>query len=194
MFVALCDVEGNYLAVKAFQHTSLTSVMLLDCFSIPSSMILSALLLGVRYSKAHYIGTFMCICGLVLVVLSDSLSKKGENDSSNDADGFLLGDLMVLASSILYAASNVGGEFMIKSRDYKFYLSRLGFFGSIISLIQLAVLEKEELISTTWNFRNVGLISIFVLALLLMYILTSVFLGKGDAGKFLPFMPLVIYC
>ncbi len=33
--VALCDVEGNYLLVMAYQYTTITSVQLLDCFTIP---------------------------------------------------------------------------------------------------------------------------------------------------------------
>ena len=33
--LALLDVEGNYLVVLAFRFTSVTSITLLDCFSIP---------------------------------------------------------------------------------------------------------------------------------------------------------------
>eukprot|EP00667_Euglena_gracilis_P033085 EG_transcript_52782 len=32
--VAMADVEGNFLIVKAYQYTDMVSVQLLDCFSI----------------------------------------------------------------------------------------------------------------------------------------------------------------
>ena len=46
--LALMDVEANYLLVSAYRYTSLTSVTLLDCFSIPLSVALTGLLLGAR--------------------------------------------------------------------------------------------------------------------------------------------------
>ena len=47
--VSLVDVEANYLVVKAYQYTSITSVMLLDSFTIPCVMLLSFIFLGSRY-------------------------------------------------------------------------------------------------------------------------------------------------
>jgi solute carrier family 35 protein F1/2 len=44
--LAVCDVEANFLVVLAYQYTSLSSVMLLDCFSIPCVMLLSWFLLN----------------------------------------------------------------------------------------------------------------------------------------------------
>ncbi|KAL8255502.1 hypothetical protein R6Q59_030569 [Mikania micrantha] len=35
LLLGISDVEANYLVVKAYQYTSLTSVMLLDCWSYP---------------------------------------------------------------------------------------------------------------------------------------------------------------
>eukprot|EP00741_Cyanophora_paradoxa_P016287 tig00020911_g15726.t1 len=47
--IAVADVEGNFLVVKAFQLTSFTSAMLLDAFAIPCVMGLGCLLLAARY-------------------------------------------------------------------------------------------------------------------------------------------------
>jgi len=38
--LALVDVEANYLVVKAYAYTSMTSVMLIDCWSIVVAMAL----------------------------------------------------------------------------------------------------------------------------------------------------------
>lgn len=53
--LALADVEGNFLVVCAYQYTSISSAMLLDCFTIPVVMLLSALFLSakVRVSCCH---------------------------------------------------------------------------------------------------------------------------------------------
>lgn len=49
--LACIDVEANVLLVWAYQYTSITSVMLLDCFTIPSVMILSCVFLKARYTR-----------------------------------------------------------------------------------------------------------------------------------------------
>ena len=46
---AVLDVEANYFVVKAFQYTSITSVTLLDCFSIPCAMLLTRVFLQSRW-------------------------------------------------------------------------------------------------------------------------------------------------
>ncbi len=40
--VAIADVEGNFLLVKAYQYTTIASVQLLDCFGIPCVMVRSS--------------------------------------------------------------------------------------------------------------------------------------------------------
>jgi hypothetical protein len=47
--LALADVEANYIIVLAYQYTSITSVTLLDCATIPFAMAFSHLALGTRY-------------------------------------------------------------------------------------------------------------------------------------------------
>jgi len=39
-FAALLDVEANFLVLTAYNYTSITSIMLLDCFTIPCAMLL----------------------------------------------------------------------------------------------------------------------------------------------------------
>jgi hypothetical protein len=46
--LAFADVEANFLVVKAYKYTTITSVMLLDCFTIPCVMLLSSVFLRAR--------------------------------------------------------------------------------------------------------------------------------------------------
>ena len=52
--LAVADVEGNYFAVKAYQYTSITSVMLLDCFTIPCVMVLSKIFLHAKVTDTAF--------------------------------------------------------------------------------------------------------------------------------------------
>ncbi|XP_021236107.1 solute carrier family 35 member F2 isoform X4 [Numida meleagris] len=53
IFLGLADVEANYMIVKAYQYTTLTSVQLLDCFGIPVLMALSWFILRARAIVEH---------------------------------------------------------------------------------------------------------------------------------------------
>jgi hypothetical protein len=55
-FFALCDVEANFLIVLAYQYTSMLSITVLDCFTIPTVTILSIFFLGAHpwmYTRMH---------------------------------------------------------------------------------------------------------------------------------------------
>jgi hypothetical protein len=55
---ALSDVQANFLIVLAYQYTSMLSITVLDCFTIPTVTILSILFLG----KQAYMNEFCPPC------------------------------------------------------------------------------------------------------------------------------------
>ncbi|KAI5060806.1 hypothetical protein GOP47_0025226, partial [Adiantum capillus-veneris] len=71
LVLALMDVEGNYFVVKAYQYTSLTSVLLLDRWTIPCVLLLSWLFIKTKYNASQLIRVCACVLGLVFVILSD---------------------------------------------------------------------------------------------------------------------------
>ena len=64
----LCECAVN----KAYQYSSITSVTLLDCWTIPWVIILTWILLGTRKSLWQLSGAAVCVLGLCLVMFSDS--------------------------------------------------------------------------------------------------------------------------
>ncbi|ONI29184.1 hypothetical protein PRUPE_1G186000 [Prunus persica] len=62
-----------------------------------------------------------------------------------------LGDVLVIAGSTLYAVSNVSEEFLVKNADRVELMAMLGFFGAIVSAIQISILERNELKSIHWS-------------------------------------------
>ena len=71
LLIAVFDVEGNYLMVKAYRYTSITSVQLLDSVTIPTVLILSWLLLKYRYEWIHIGGVAVAMTGMGLMIFAD---------------------------------------------------------------------------------------------------------------------------
>ncbi|KAL6661030.1 hypothetical protein ACP70R_000414 [Stipagrostis hirtigluma subsp. patula] len=163
LILGIIDVEANYIVVKSYQYTSLTSVMLLDCWSIPCVIVLTWIFLKTKYTLRKFIGVGVCVAGLILVVFSDvhaSDRAKGPNP--------LKGDLLVIFGSMLYACSNVTEEFLVKKSNRVELMAMLGIFGAVISANR-SILEREELHSIKWNAGAVFPFVGFALAMFMFY-------------------------
>lgn len=51
----------------------------------------------------------------------------------------VIGDMLCLGGSMLYAVANVSEEFLVKQHSRMEYLGMVGLFGSLISGVQLSV-------------------------------------------------------
>jgi solute carrier family 35, member F1/2 len=149
--LAVLDVEANFLIVTAYQYTSITSVMLIDCWTIPCVMLLSWWKLGARFKWQHIFGVALCLAGLAILVASDFVGAGGahqrllsdEGLAESDVGGIpraVLGDLLCFLGATLYAVSNVAQEVVVKSLDRIEYLAQLGFWGALVSSVQVSVL------------------------------------------------------
>uniref|UniRef100_A0A3Q3SJR0 Solute carrier family 35 member F2-like n=1 Tax=Mastacembelus armatus TaxID=205130 RepID=A0A3Q3SJR0_9TELE len=166
LLLGLVDVEANYTVVKAYQYTSLTSVQLLDCFVIPVLLVLSWWILKTHYRPVHYVAVCICLLGVGAMVGADLLAGRDQGSTSN----ILLGDGLVLLSASLYAVSNVCQEYTVKNLSRVEFLGMVGLFGTIISIIQMVILEYTEVAAIQWNWQ-VGLL--FAAYALCMYALYS---------------------
>ncbi|XP_040985867.1 solute carrier family 35 member F1-like isoform X1 [Juglans microcarpa x Juglans regia] len=169
--LGLVDVEANFLVVKAYQYTSLTSVMLLDCWSIPSVMVLTWIFLKTKYRFRKIVGVVVCVAGLVVVVFSD-VHAGDRAGGSNPRKG----DSLVIAGAMLYAISNVSEEFLVKHADRVELMALLGLFGAIISAIQISILERNELKSIQWSVGAALPFVGFAVAMFLFYSLVPILL------------------
>ncbi|KAI5615078.1 solute carrier family 35 member F1 [Silurus asotus] len=155
MILGVIDIEANYLVIKAYQYTTLTSVQLLDCFVIPVVLLLSWFFLLVRYKVVHFVGVGVCLLGIGCMVGADVLVGRQQGLG----DHKLLGDLLVLAGATLYGISNVCEEFIVKNLSRVEFLGMMGLFGSFFSGIQLAIMEHKELLKVQWDWQ-IGLLYI----------------------------------
>lgn len=172
LVMGLADVEANYAVVKAYQFTTLTSIQLLDCFVIPVLMVLSWIFLKTRYRPVHFVAVVVCLLGVAAMVGADIIAGRDQGSTSD----VVLGDGLVLLSSILYAVSNLCQEHTVKNLSRVEFLGMMGLFGTLISGVQLAVLEINAVKAIKWDLF---ISMLFVVYALCMYALYS-------------FMPVVV--
>lgn len=110
IILAVIDLEANYVVVLAYQYTDMMSIQLLDCFTVPCVLVLSFFVLRMKFAVTHIVGGVIAIGGLILLITldADGLSR------SESGGREVLGDMLCLVSSALYATSNVLTEWFIK--------------------------------------------------------------------------------
>lgn len=100
IILAATDVEGNFLAVKAYNYTTLLSCELLDAWAIPSCLFFSWLYMRTRYRPSQLLGVLVCVGGLGMLVASDELTDK-DYPAANRG----LGDAFMVIGATLYGFS-----------------------------------------------------------------------------------------
>ncbi|KAM8821482.1 solute carrier family 35 member F2 [Eudromia elegans] len=165
ILLGLADVEANYTIVKAYQYTTLTSVQLLDCFGIPVLMALSWFILRARYKAIHFIAVAVCLLGVGTMVGADVLAGRQDTEGSD----VVIGDVLVLLGASLYAISNVSEEYIVKNLSRVEFLGMVGLFGTIISGLQLAIVEHKDLMKIQWNWKVALLFAAFALCMFGLY-------------------------
>ncbi|CAA7016692.1 unnamed protein product [Microthlaspi erraticum] len=177
--LALVDVEGNFLMAKAYQNTSMTSIMLLDCWAIPCVLFLTWVFLKTRYKLMKIAGVVICTVGAVMVVFSD-VHAGDRAGGSNPVKG----DLLVIVGATLYAVCNVSQEFLVTNADRIELMAFVGLFGAIIGAIQVSIFERGVLKSIDWS-SGVGLRYLGIaIAWFLFYSLLTVLLKTSGSAMF----------
>ncbi|KAG7217167.1 hypothetical protein INR49_027708 [Caranx melampygus] len=165
LVMGLADVEANYAVVRAYQFTTLTSIQLLDCFVIPVLMLLSWFILKTRYRLIHFVAVIVCVLGVGAMVGADILAGRDRGSTSD----VLLGDGLVLLSAVLYAVSNTCQEYTVKNLSRVEFLGMMGLFGTLISGVQLAVLETQAVAAIKWDLHISMLFAVYVLCMYTLY-------------------------
>ncbi|XP_077235807.1 uncharacterized protein LOC143877562 isoform X2 [Tasmannia lanceolata] len=164
--------------IKAYQFSSITSVTLLDCWTVPWAIILTWIFIGTRYSLWQLLGAATCVVGLGLVLLSDAGVSGGGGNKP------LLGDSLVIAGTFFYAISNVGEEYCVKKKDRVEVVAMLGIFGVIVSVCQIFIFEKKDLEAVKWSAEIISLFVGFAMSTFLFYTIAPFVLKMGGATIF----------
>ena len=140
-FCSLIDTSATILIVAAYSKTSITSVMIIEDFSIPSAVLLSLFFLKVKYTKLHYIAIAILACGISFGFINDFIHPPGDDTK----DQPLLGDIMALTGAFFYALENVLQEHLLKKpQDIFNFLGFIGLFGVLITLFEATCVWEFE--------------------------------------------------
>lgn len=156
----------------------------IDAFVLPITLILSYFFIKLRYKFNHLLGVIACLCGCGLIITADYLVQI---ESGKDGGKHRIsGDILCFMASVLYAVSNVSSEIFIKDNSKLEYLSMIGFMGTLISLVQMFVLEREE-ISLLFQVDNLMICKLVhhFCTITLFFVITRFLFYRGPicAGK-----------
>ena len=187
--LSLIDVQANYFVVWAYQYTDITSVTLLDCFTLPCIVLLSSRLLGVRYSASHFAAVSICLSGLGLLMGADIIERPNRTRYSHP----WVGDCLVLVGAALCALSNVAQEQLVRISRAR-YFGLLGLYGVAFSILNCALFERRALAAAYKEIYEAppaqatelaGLLAGFSLSLYFFYVLVGYLLSRGSSALFM---------
>lgn len=182
--LALVDVQANCLLVLAYRYTSITSVMILDCFTIPCVMVLSKVILHAQYTRLHLLGVLACLAGLCCTVVSDGLRDRAAESDADQPPRAVLGDVLTLCGAALYAVSNVLMELLAKDRGRHELLGAIGAAGFLIGGAQSGLMERAAFERTRWRMADLGLVVAYSGCMFGFYAGAAYFLEAADAALF----------
>ncbi|PSS28345.1 hypothetical protein M430DRAFT_32759 [Amorphotheca resinae ATCC 22711] len=180
IILSFMDVEGNYFTVLAYRYTNILSAQLLNFWSIVCVVIVSFVLLHVRYKWAQILGILICCGGMGILLASDHITGSNGGDPPTQ----LKGDLFGLAGATFYGLSNVFEEWFVSKRPMYEVLGMLGLFGIIINGVTAAIFDRGSFQSATWDGQVGGYIVGYTIALALFYSLAPLILRMASAAFF----------
>ncbi|KAI0641936.1 DUF914-domain-containing protein [Trametes meyenii] len=179
IILAACDVEGNFLVVKAYQYTTLLSCMLLDAWAIPVCLLFSWIYLRPKYHWTQLLGVVVCIGGLGMLVASDEITDKDWPALSRAK-----GDVFMLVGASLYGFTNATEEFFVRRSPLYEVVGQLGMWGVLINGIQAAGLEHKAMTTVSWNGATIGLLVAYTAAMFILYTVAPILYRMASSAYY----------
>ena len=179
--VAFLDAEAAYLILLSFQYTTLTSVNLLQSFVIVSAALTSTLFLSVKYKIEHVMGIALSLTGIIVLLLVDVKDENPFGTLVGSEQKRLIGDCLVLLASIFYGISNVSTEVLTRKYGLAEFLGMHQLFAVLISGTQVCILEREAILTVSWNINLVLFIFAYVIVSVLFVTLLATVIKYSSA-------------
>lgn len=163
--LAFFDVEGNYFVVLAYRYTTILSAQLINFWAIVVVVILSFLLLRVRYHWTQIAGILLCIGGMGVLFGSDKITGFNAFPAADQVKG----DLFALLGATFYGLSNCFEEYLVSERPLYEVVGQLAFWGMFINGTQAGIFDRTSFRSAAWNSRVGGYLAGYTFILSLFY-------------------------
>ncbi|KZZ96343.1 hypothetical protein AAP_01116 [Ascosphaera apis ARSEF 7405] len=180
---SFCDVEGNYFVVLSYNYTTILSAQLINFWAIAMVVIVSFLLLKVKYHWAQIFGILVCIGGMGVLFGSDHIT--GANASGHISTGRQIkGDIFALIGATFYGLSNVTEEYFVSTRPLYEVLGQMGIYGMIINGVQAGIFDRHGFRDATWNGKVGGYLTGYTIVLFLFYSFAPLLFRLASAAFF----------
>jgi len=180
--LAFMDVQGNYFTVLAYRYTTILSAQLINFWAIVVVVLISFLLLKVRYHFTQVAGILICVGGMGILLASDHIT--GANGGDVSSGNQLKGDLFALLGATFYGLTNVAEEFLVSKRPLYEVVGQLGFWAMLINGTQAGIFDRASFRSATWDGQVAGYIVGYTLCLFLFYTLAPLMFRLASAAFF----------
>ncbi len=176
------DVEGNYFTVLAYRYTTILSAQLINFWAIVVVVIISFLVLKVRYHITQVLGILICVGGMGILLASDHIT--GSNGGDISSGDQLKGDLFALLGATFYGLSNVTEEFLVSKRPLYEVVGQLAFWAMLINGAQAGIFDRASFRTAVWDGQVAGYLVGFTLLLSLFYTLAPLMFRLASAAFF----------
>ncbi|OAX38741.1 DUF914-domain-containing protein [Rhizopogon vinicolor AM-OR11-026] len=176
---AAADVQGNFLAVKAYGYTDLLSCMLLDAWSIPVCLFICWIYMRTRYHWTQILGVSICIGGLGILVASDVLSGRDDHAENRGK-----GDAFILVAATIFGIVNATEEFFVRHSPLYEVVGQIGMWGVLINGIQALSLERRDMALASWNGATIGLLAGYTASIVIVYSLAPLLFRMASSSYF----------
>ncbi|KAI1645773.1 DUF914-domain-containing protein [Daldinia loculata] len=176
--LSFLDVQGNYFTVLAYRYTNILSAQLINFWAIVCVVIISFLLLRVRYKIFQILGILICCGGMGILLASDHI----QGTNGGDGENMLKGDLFALVGATCYGLTNVFEEWYVSKRPMYEVLSFMGLFGMLINGVQAAIFDRESFQQATWSNSAAGYLVGYTLVLAFFYSVVPFLLRIASAA------------
>ncbi|KAL6718720.1 hypothetical protein ACLMJK_002954 [Lecanora helva] len=195
LILSFLDVEGNYFTVLAYRYTvrlptlkhppsnithptsnpptqTILSAQLINFWAIVIVVLLSTLLLHVRYHILQIAGILICIGGVGILFGSDHITQ-GSGFGGVTGGNQLKGDLFALLGATFYGTANIAEEFLVSKRPLYEVVGQLGLWGMLISGAQTGIFDRPQYHSSTFSpstrNKTAGYMTGYTLCLFIFY-------------------------
>jgi solute carrier family 35 protein F1/2 len=155
---------------------------LINFWAIVVVVVVSFLLLRVRYHWAQILGILVCIGGMGVLLGSDQIT--GSSGGGQSKGNQIKGDLFALLGASFYGLANVTEEYFVSKRPLYEVVGQLAFFAMIINGTQAAIFDRDAIRDVQWSPAVGGYLAGYTLCLSLFYSLTPIIFRLASAAFF----------
>lgn len=170
LIVSLCAVAGDYTGIKAYDTTSFSSALVFITTVVFWVAPLAFFIFHRKINWIQFAAILISMCGSICVFIADGT-----------AGSKWLGNLLALASAMLYAVYTVLQELLVHNDSFHLYLFRFSAGAAPLALALSGGLEWKMIRDYNWTVQSTSLIVLYSILLAMYDFLAPFIMQYSDA-------------